>query len=145
MIREAKPHDFDRVIELYAQLNPEDRFLEDGGERAVFDAIQSAPHLYLLVLEDDGGVVQATCYLNIIPNISRQASSYAIIENVITEETRRNQGLGRQIIAHALRVAWDHGCYKVMLQTGSRLESTHNFYKACGFSDSEKFAFVARP
>ena len=30
------------------------------------------------------------------------------------------------------------------LQTGSRQESTHAFYRACGFASDDKFAFVAR-
>jgi GNAT superfamily N-acetyltransferase len=89
--------------------------------------------------------VNATCYLNLIPNVTRQASPYGIIETVVTEASRRNQGLGKKIIEHALRFAWDRGCYKVMLPTGSKRESTHNFYKACGFSANDKFAFVARP
>jgi GNAT superfamily N-acetyltransferase len=89
--------------------------------------------------------VQSTCYLNLIPNISRGASPYGIIENVVTEETLRGQGFGKAIIGHALRFAWDRRCYKVMLQTGSKRHSTHNFYKACGFSGDDKFGFVARP
>lgn len=145
MIRQAKPDDFDRVMELYTQLHPNDPVIEDGSDRHVYDEILATPNLYLFVLEDDEGRVNATCYLNYIPNITRQASPYGIIENVVTEVSLRNQGLGRKIIGHALHFAWGRGCYKVMLQTGSKRESTHNFYRACGFNDKEKFAFVAHP
>jgi GNAT superfamily N-acetyltransferase len=145
MIREAKPGDFDRVMELYAQLHPDDPVVEDGSDRRVYDEILADRNLHLFVLEDDDGTVNATCYLNVVPNITRRASPYGIIENVVTEAGLRNQGLGKRIIGHALQFAWDRGCYKVMLQTGSRRESTHNFYKACGFKADDKFAFVARP
>jgi GNAT superfamily N-acetyltransferase len=145
VIREASPDDFGRVMELYAQLHPNDPVVEDGSDRRVYDEILATPNLHLFVLEDDDGTVNATCYFNFIPNITRQASPYGIIENVVTEVSRRNQGLGKKIIGHALKFAWHRGCYKVMLQTGSRRESTHNFYKACGFNANDKFAFVARP
>jgi GNAT superfamily N-acetyltransferase len=49
------------------------------------------------------------------------------------------------IIRHALQYAWDNGCYKVMLQTGSKRVSTHNFYKSYGFDCEEKFGYIARP
>ena len=145
MIREAEPADFDRVMELYQQLHPNDPMVDDGSDRRTYDEILATPNLHLFVLEDENGIINATCYLNFIPNITRQVSPYCVIENVVTELSLRNQGFGKQVIAHALQFAWDRGCYKVMLQTGSRRESTHNFYKSCGFSADDKFAFVARP
>lgn len=145
MIREAEAKDFGRLIELYAQLNPDDPKLENGEDRTVFDEIRRSNNLHLFVSEDDDASVQATCYLNIIPNLSRGASPYGIIENVVTDETLRGKGLGKKIIGHALQFAWDKRCYKVMLQTGSKRESTHGFYRACGFRGDEKFGFVARP
>jgi len=145
MIREARPDDFERVMELYKQLHPNDLPAPNGSDRRAYDEILETPNLHLFVLESEDGTVNATCYLNFIPNITRQASPYGIIENVVTELSLRNQGLGKRVIGHALRFAWERGCYKVMLQTGSRRESTHNFYKACGFDADDKFAFVARP
>lgn len=143
-LRKAEPQDFTGVLALYRQLNPEDPMAEDGRDQAVFDEILSHPNFHLLVAQE-AGQIAATCYLNLIPNLTRNVSPYAIIENVVTEQTRRNQGLGKRIIAYALDYAWQAGCYKVMLQTGSRRESTHNFYRACGFASDDKFAFVARP
>ena len=145
MIREAESADFERVMELYQQLHPNDPMVDDGSDRRTYDEILATPNLHLFVLEDENGIINATCYLNFIPNITRQVSPYCVIENVVTELSLRNQGFGKQVIAHALQFAWDRGCYKVMLQTGSRRESTHNFYKSCGFSADDKFAFVARP
>ena len=76
------------------------------------------------MLEVDGAVV-ATTYLNVIPNITRSASPYAVIENVVVDASLRGTGLGRQIMAGTLRAAWDAGCYKAMLMTGSRTPATH--------------------
>jgi GNAT superfamily N-acetyltransferase len=100
--------------------------------------------LHVFVAEQDGSLV-ATCYLNVIPNLTRGAAPYAILENVVTTARLRGTGLGKAVVRHALAFAWGAGCYKVMLQTGSRRPATHAFYRTCGFLDDEKFAFLARP
>lgn len=143
-IKVAELDDFYGVKRLYAQLNPDDPAISDGRDFSAFESIVSADHLSVFVGVVEDSLV-ATCYLNLIPNMTRNASPYGIIENVVTEKRLRNQGLGQAIVKHALGVAWEHGCYKVMLQTGSKRESTHNFYKSCGFAADDKFAFVARP
>ena len=145
LVREANREDLTRVLALYRQLHPDDVPLDRTATDHTFNAISAAPHLHLFVLDDDAGCVQATCYLNIIANLTRRAAPYGIIENVVTEEALRGRGMGKHIIGHALDFAWRTGCYKVMLQTGSRRASTHAFYTACGFSGSDKSAFVARP
>jgi GNAT superfamily N-acetyltransferase len=144
MFREAGPGDFEDVLRLYRQLQPEDPVLHDGSDAASFGQILRSPGLHLFVLEVDGAIV-ATTYLNVIPNLTRSASPYAVIENVVVEETLRGAGLGKQIMVGTLRAAWDAGCYKAMLLTGSRNPATHAFYRACGFSADAKTAYLARP
>jgi GNAT superfamily N-acetyltransferase len=144
MFREAGPGDFEDVLRLYRQLQPEDPVLRDGSDAASFGLILRSPGLHLFVLEIDGAIV-ATTYLNVIPNLTRSASPYAVIENVVVDETFRGTGLGKQIMAGTLRAAWDAGCYKAMLLTGSRNPATHAFYRACGFSPDAKQAYLARP
>jgi GNAT superfamily N-acetyltransferase len=126
------------------QLNPDDPALEPSVARRVFESILETPGLSMLVLEQDGAIV-ASAYLNVVPNLTRAAAPYAIIENVVVDEAHRGQGLGKDIMARTLDVAWEAGCYKAMLQTGSRRPSTHAFYRACGFSGDEKYAYVAHP
>jgi GNAT superfamily N-acetyltransferase len=144
VFREAGPDDFEGILRLYRQLHPADPPVEDGSDGAAFQQILSSPWLRLFVLELDG-VVVGTTYLNVIPNITRSASPYAVIENVVIEESLRGKGLGKQLMADTLRAAWDAGCYKAMLMTGSRRPSTHAFYRSCGFSATAKTAFLARP
>jgi GNAT superfamily N-acetyltransferase len=144
MIREANVNDFEAVMRLYGQLHPEDPILHDGSDRATFVEILADPDLHILVHELEGAIV-ATTYLNVIPNLTRSASPYAVIENVVVDESRRGTGLGKQIMAATLQAAWDAGCYKVMLMTGSRDAATHAFYEACGFSRDAKDAYLARP
>lgn len=144
MFREAGVDDFEGVMRLYRQLHPNDPVLRDGRDADAFAEILKTPGLRLYVLEVDGRVA-ATTYLNLIPNLTRAAAPYAVIENVVVDADLRGTGLGKQIMAATLQTAWDAGCYKVMLMTGSRRESTHAFYKACGFDGDEKTAYVAHP
>ena len=144
IIREATEDDFEDIKRLYAQLHSDDAEVTDGRDLTTFRKIIDADHLFLLVGVQQDKLI-ATCYLNLILNLTRNVSPYAVVENVVTEQSQRNHGHGKQIIKHALDLAWSLGCYKVMLQTGSRREATHNFYKSCGFAADEKFAFVARP
>jgi GNAT superfamily N-acetyltransferase len=144
MFRAARASDFEGVMRLYRQLHPDDPVVRDGSDAAAFAEILKAPALTLFVLEVNGSVV-ATTYLNVIPNITRSASPYAFIENVVVDESLRGTGLGKEIMSATLDVAWEVGCYKAMLMTGSPKPTTHAFYRACGFSADVKTAYVARP
>jgi GNAT superfamily N-acetyltransferase len=141
VFREAGAGDLGGILRLYRQLHPDDPVVGDG---AVFGQILGSAGLHLFVLEVDGDVA-ATTYLNVIPNLTRGGAPYAVIENVVVEESLRGSGLGREIMAGTLQAAWDAGCYKAMLLTGSRTAGTHAFYRACGFSPDAKQAYLARP
>jgi GNAT superfamily N-acetyltransferase len=144
MFREARSEDLNAVLRLYGQLHPTDPVLDDSTAAKVFEQIVGTAGLHVFVLEHQGAIV-ATTYLNVVPNLTRSGSPYAIIENVVVEQTLRGQGLGKKVMAETLQVAWNAGCYKVMLLTGSRRPSTHAFYRACGFSGDDKTGYVARP
>lgn len=82
VIREAVAEDFEAVSRLYAQLNPDDPPVQGPRHREVFEEILAREGLAILLLEVDGEVIGAT-YLNLIPNLSRGAQPYAVIENVV--------------------------------------------------------------
>ena len=143
LLRHARREDLDALLALYAQLNPDDVPAPREGLAAILDAILASAH-FAIILGTHGERVVATCYLNVIPNLTRGGAPYAAIENVVVESSLRGSGLGRQVMRFALDEAWRHGCYKALLQTGSRDPRVHRFYEACGFSASDKTGFVAR-
>jgi hypothetical protein len=67
-----------------------------GIDAAVFQQILNSPALHLSVIERDGAVV-ATTYLTVTRNITRSASPYAAIEDVVVDEKLRGAGLVKQI------------------------------------------------
>jgi GNAT superfamily N-acetyltransferase len=142
--RDACSDDFETIMRLYRQLQPGDPVLSDGSDRKVFESILESSWLHLVVLEHEGQVI-ATAYLNVTPNMTRSASPYAVIENVVVDSGFRGRGFGKTLMAAVLGRAWDAGCYKATLTTGSQREATHAFYRACGFTADDKSAYVARP
>ena len=86
----------------------------------------------------------STCALTIVPNLTRSARPDGLIENVVTHPDYRKRGIGTQVLQHALSLAWSRNCYKVMLMTGSKQESTMRFYEQAGFTCGEKTGFIAR-
>ena len=75
---------------------------------------------------------------------NKKLRPYAVIENVITDQNYRNRGIGKAIMQYAINRAWEAGCYKVMLMTGRKEESTLKFYKSCGLESGLKTAFIAK-
>jgi hypothetical protein len=59
--------------------------------------------------------------------------------------SRCGRAFGKRIMAGTLHAGWDAGCDKTMLFTGSQYESTHAFYRACGFLSRDRTGYVARP
>ena len=97
-----------------------------------------------VLLGEIGDQAVTTCTLVVVPNLTRGGRSYAVIENVVTHPDFRKQGMGRAILDDAVRRARDANCYKVVLTTGSKRESTLSFYEKAGFSRNTRTAFEQR-
>lgn len=144
-MRLATGDDLDALIALHAELLGEDAGASpERLAQVLHDDILPSRWFELVVAQAVGRVV-ATCYLNVVPNLSRGARPYAVIENVVVTRALRGRGVGQALLRFTLERAWARGCYKAMLQTGSRSEATLGFYRRCGFSQTEKQAFMARP
>jgi GNAT superfamily N-acetyltransferase len=143
IIRDAVDADLEGMRLLYRHLNPTDPLLSISDLRIVWRTLLANPCIHCLVVEADGDLI-ATCTLVILPNLTRSARPYGFIENVVTHEAHRRKGAGTAVLKRALDIGWSHGCYKVMLMTGSRKEETLRFYERVGFTRGSKTAFVAR-
>ena len=141
-IRLVKRNEYDQFLDLMRQLNPLDPEATDI-ELQVFKKIIDSKYLDLIVAED-GGVLLGSCYINVIPNITRGGRPYAVIENVVTDSAHRNRGIGKSLLDHAVELAWKQKCYKVMLMSGRTEDAVSAFYKKCGFSANEKQAYILR-
>lgn len=142
-IRPAKLADLPAILALYRQLNLGDPIVDAAAAERVWLALLASDVTTVLVADRAGAAV-ASCTLAIVPNLSRGARPYGVIENVITDSAHRRQGLGRAVLQVALDRAWGADCYKVLLATGSRRESTLRFYEETGFTRDAKTYFEIR-
>ncbi len=141
MIREITNADFDGLMTLYMQLhgNP---FPEKSDEiMALWEGILADPNHHIIVADEDGRIV-SSCVCVIIPNLTHGQRPYAFIENVVTDEAYRKRGLATDCLDFAKGIALKENCYKMMLLTGSKSESTLNFYERAGYNRNDKTAFI---
>ena len=96
---------------------------------------------HIIVKEADRKIV-SSCVCVIIPNLSRGVRPYAFVENVVTHADYRQQGYATACLNYAKQIAEKNQCYKMMLLTGSKRESTLNFYRNAGYNSSDKTAFI---
>jgi GNAT superfamily N-acetyltransferase len=143
IIRQAELCDLAAIVALNAELNPDDLPLPPDEDFAqVWQQILGNPIMHTFVAAHQGQVV-ATCVLVIMPNLTRGARPFGLIENVVTTSALRGQGIGHMLIQAALAFAWQQHCYKVMLLT-SRPEAVP-FYERVGFHKDRKIGLIAKP
>jgi GNAT superfamily N-acetyltransferase len=143
VIRAASGGDLQEMLALYRHLNPDDPDPGAARAEAAWSAILGSPTIIVFVAEADGKLV-SSCTLVIVPNLTRAARPYGLVENVVTHADYRNRGLARSVLAAALDAAWAADCYKVMLATGSKSPETLRFYEKSGFKQGGKTFFQAR-
>ena len=141
MIREANKNDLDEILQLYLYLH-EKSIPEDSQHlRSTWNNIMNDVNHHLIVSEIDGKIV-ASCVCVIIPNLTRNVRPYAFVENVVTHREYRKKGYATDCLNFAKRIAEENHCYKIMLLTGSREESTLNLYRNAAYNSSDKTAFI---
>jgi len=87
------------------------------------------------VVEDEGEVT-GTMVLIIVPNLSHQASPWALVENLVVDCTHRRKGLAKLLMEYAIDKARNAGCYKITLSSHKSHRGAHTFYRLMGFKAS---------
>ena len=141
MIREVTDTDFNGLMELYMQLHDNPMPDKTPEIMELWQRILADKDHHIIVAEEYGRIV-SSCVCVIIPNLTHNQQPYAFIENVITDEEYRGRGLATQCLNYAKKIAESENCYKMMLLTGSKKESTLNFYRQAGYNSEDKTAFI---
>lgn len=141
LLREATQEDLTQILHLYLYLH-EKTIPEDSQQlRDTWESIINDKNHHLIVCERDGKIV-ASCVCMIIPNLTRNVRPYAFIENVVTHADYRKMGYATECLNYAKYIAEQNNCYKMMLLTGSKEESTLHFYRKAGYNSTDKTAFI---
>ena len=140
IIRRARREDVDRIVAMLA-----DDALGRARERMetplpdsyfrVFAKLDADPNIKLVVAEE-AGVVVGCLQLCILPGLSSQGASRALIEDVRVDSTRRSRGIGEQLVRWAVDEARTQGCRLVELLTHNTRVDAQRFYERLGFARS---------
>jgi GNAT superfamily N-acetyltransferase len=135
-IRTATQADLEMLLALYGQLHPGGPALSARDAATILDRfLRYDGSAIFLGLKAE--VLVTSCALVVVPNLTWGGAPYALIENVVTDAGSRKRGYGQAILQAAITTAWQSGCYKVMLLTGSKDPATLKFYQSVGFEQSK--------
>jgi ribosomal protein S18 acetylase RimI-like enzyme len=101
-----------------------------------FEALERASDIRLVVAEDRDGAVVGCLQLCILPGLSSQGASRALIEDVRVARHCRSRGIGEQLLQWAVAEAQANGCKLVELFTHNTRVDAQRFYKRLGFQPS---------
>ena len=141
MVREAVKEDLYELLNLYLFLHEKDIPKNSSRLETTWKTIIEDKNHHIIVNEINGKIL-SSCVCVIIPNLTRDVRPYAFIENVVTNENYRGKGYATECLDYAKDIAIKNNCYKMMLLTGTKKESTLNFYKNAGYNSEDKTAFI---
>lgn len=141
MVREICENELNDLLRLYLHLHEDSlpemtKYLKETWETIIHDK-----NHHIVVNEIDGKIV-SSCVCVVIPNLTRNARPYAFIENVVTHSDYRGNGYATECLNYAKTIAESAKCYKMMLLSGSKMQSTLEFYRHAGYNSSDKTAFI---
>lgn len=100
-----------------------------------FDDLQQSGADIILALDRSGAVI-GCLQLLILPGLGKLGSRRAQIEAVRVASHLRGQGLGTQLIGHAIERARERGCKLVQLTSDNSRLGAHRLYERLGFRAS---------
>jgi GNAT superfamily N-acetyltransferase len=59
-----------------------------------------------------------------------------MVENVVVAPECRNQGIGGEMMRHAIRRAEQAGCYRIIVTSHQDRPDAHRFYRSLGMEGS---------
>ena len=138
-IRRARRDDVDAIVNMLADdaLGRARERIEDplpASYFEAFDRVDRDPNLELVVAEEQG-IVVGCLQLCILPGLSSQGASRALIEDVRVASHRRGRGIGEQLVQWAVAEARE-SCKLIELLTHHTRVDAQRFYERLGFQRS---------
>lgn len=100
-----------------------------------FEQIRRIGSEVILALDEQGTII-GSLQLMILPGLGQQGKWRAQIEAVRIASHLRGQGLGSQLIRHAVERAREKGCKLVQLTSDNSRQGAHRLYERLGFKAS---------
>ena len=141
IVREVEKSDLYGLLKLYTHLHNNNIPDMNNELIGIWNNIIDDKNHHIIIVEEEGKIV-SSCVCVIIPNLTHCQQPYALIENVITDENYRGRGYATACLDYAKAIAIKENCYKLMLLTGSKKESTLEFYERAGYNQNDKTGFI---
>jgi ribosomal protein S18 acetylase RimI-like enzyme len=140
-IRRARRDDVGAIVAMLADdpLGSARERLEDplpSNYFRAFEALDRDPNIRLVIAEDGEGAVIGCLQLCILPGLSSQGASRALIEDVRVATRCRSRGIGEALVQWAITEARAKGCKLVELLTHHTRVDAQRFYRRLGFQPS---------
>jgi GNAT superfamily N-acetyltransferase len=131
--REASKSDLPEILKLYAQPDLDDgKVLTAPEAERIFERMARYPDYKIYVAVKDTRVV-GTFALLIMDNLGHMGTPSAIIEDVAVDPALQGQGIGKEMMRHAIQLAAKRGCHKAVLSSNLKRDRAHDFYEALDF------------
>ena len=132
-MRQATAADLPSVLALYAQPAMDNgNVMTIAQAEPLFAQFSLYPNYRLFVACENDAIV-GTFALLVMHNLAHQGTPSAIVEDVVVSEAYQSQGIGRDMMQHAMALAREAGCYKLVLSSNQKRERAHAFYESLGF------------
>jgi GNAT superfamily N-acetyltransferase len=131
-VRQASRDDVPALLDLYAELHPADPAPAAQTAIDVWRAIEAQPGRTVLVAQA-AAIVVGTVDCAVLPNLTRDARPFMLVENVVVNAGYRRAGVGSALLQAAVNLARRAGCYKVQLLSRAERSAAHAFYESHGF------------
>ena len=135
-IRRLTINDIDALIKLLEQLWSNKSIDKNGVKRIIRQGLNSDYQIYICAI--DNGKVIGFCSLTIKNNLWTE-SNLGNIDELVVDSEYRNQGIGKLLIREIEKIAQNHKCKRLELDSAFHRTIAHQFYEKLGF---EKRAYL---
>jgi len=133
VLRPATAADLPALLTLLALLDADGRApLDLDQAQTVFARISAYPD-YTVWLAEEGTALVGTYSLLVMDNLGHRGAPEGVVENVAVAAHRQGDGIGRQMMRHAMAQCRARACYKLVLSSNVARGDAHRFYEKLGF------------
>ena len=136
-IRELTIHDVKNLINLLEQLWIGKQIDSDAVERIIEKGLSNDYQIYICATDNEKLI--GYCSLTIKNNLWTLANLGNVDEFVVDNEYR-NRGIGKILMSEIEKIAKNHGCKRLELDSSFHRTIAHGFYERLGF-DKRAYLF----
>ena len=127
-LRPATPADARAIGALCAQLGYPS---SEAEIRHRLEALARSPDCEITVADDGGAAV---AFVQVSIHRAIESGAWAEIDGLVVEESRRGQGIGAELVAHARAWAAGRGMPRLRVRTNEKRAEAHCFYERLAFT-----------